>query len=76
MVHPFLNMTIFGAIWYQGEANTPAPDTYNCTFPAMIDDWRFKWFEGTGGHVDPLFPFGFVQVNRDCYKSLISGVYL
>ena len=21
MMHPFINMTIYGAIWYQGEAN-------------------------------------------------------
>ena len=21
MIHPFINMTIYGAIWYQGEAN-------------------------------------------------------
>ena len=62
MIHPFLNMTIFGAIWYQGEANSNAPDTYNCTFPAMIDDWRQKWFLGSDGNTNKTFPFGFVQV--------------
>ena len=62
MIHPFLNMTIFGAIWYQGEANSHQPDTYNCTFPAMIDDWRAKWFEATNKNTDSMFPFGFVQV--------------
>lgn len=106
MIHPFLNMTIYGAAWYQGESNanapstshavpwlgcscgmpvsTPchahphplpatcggawwcaagaAPDSYNCTFPAMINDWRLKWNEGTQGEANPLFPFGFVQV--------------
>jgi sialate O-acetylesterase len=35
-------------------------DLYNCTFPAMIDDWRKK-FSSSGG-TDKLFPFGFVQV--------------
>ena len=64
MIHPFLNMTIYGAIWYQGEANADAPCTYNCTFPAMIDDWRSKWFYGTDKLTDPEFPFGFVQVDN------------
>ena len=39
-----------------------APNTYNCTFPAMIDDWRAKWYQHSGSLTDPLFPFGFVQV--------------
>jgi len=38
------------------------PGTYNCTFPAMIDDWRAKWIEGTHKNTDETFPFGFVQV--------------
>ena len=33
---------------------------YNCTFPAMISDWRDK-FGQSGGTADN-FPFGFVQV--------------
>ena len=38
------------------------PDTnYNCTFPAMIDDWRGKW-KNASSYTDLLFPFGFVQV--------------
>lgn len=67
MIHPFLNMTIYGAIWYQGEANAATPFTYNCTFPAMIDDWRSKWFYGTDKLTDPEFPFGFVQVGHGGY---------
>jgi len=63
MIHPFLNMTIFGAVWYQGERNALAPSTYNCTFPAMIDDWRSKWYDGTNKLTNPMFPFGFVQLS-------------
>ncbi|KAK3746757.1 hypothetical protein QZH41_013585, partial [Actinostola sp. cb2023] len=63
MIHPLLKMTVFGAIWYQGEANAGVPNNYNCTFPAMIDDWRQKWYTSTGGHTDPLFAFGFVQLS-------------
>ncbi|XP_067675204.1 sialate O-acetylesterase-like [Haliotis asinina] len=65
MIRPFLNMTIYGAIWYQGESNATPPTTmnqYNCTFPAMIDDWRDRFHRGSLGQTDPLFPFGFVQL--------------
>jgi sialate O-acetylesterase len=61
MVSPLLNMTIKGAVWYQGEANAGAPSTYNCTFPAMIDDWRAKW-KTASEHMSSTFPFGFVQL--------------
>ena len=32
-------------------------------FPAMIADWRSKWYEATEGRTDATFPFGFVQLN-------------
>ncbi|XP_029964048.1 sialate O-acetylesterase-like [Salarias fasciatus] len=64
MIHPLLNMTIYGAIWYQGEANTGYhPNKYNCSFPAMIDDWRMAFHQGSCGQTDPDFPFGFVQLS-------------
>ncbi|WAR27951.1 SIAE-like protein [Mya arenaria] len=62
MVHPMLNLTIYGAIWYQGEANAGAPELYKCRFPVMIFDWRAKFNEGSSGQTDPNFPFGFVQL--------------
>ncbi|KAM5132008.1 sialate O-acetylesterase-like [Mantella aurantiaca] len=66
MIHPFLNMTIKGAIWYQGEQNTGTnPNLYNCTFPALISDWRLKFHEGSLGQTDPSFPFGFVQLSTN-----------
>ncbi|KAM4704298.1 sialate O-acetylesterase [Rhinophrynus dorsalis] len=64
MIHPLLNMTIKGAIWYQGEQNTVTnPNLYNCTFPALIEDWRTSFYEGTDGQTDRYFPFGFVQLS-------------
>ncbi|XP_052237319.1 sialate O-acetylesterase-like isoform X3 [Dreissena polymorpha] len=60
MINPLLNMTIYGAIWYQGEANAGAPDSYKCRFQAMINDWRAKF--SAEGHTDGMFPFGFVQL--------------
>ncbi|XP_066926705.1 sialate O-acetylesterase-like [Clytia hemisphaerica] len=63
MIRPFLNMTIKGAIWYQGEHNTIVnKDYYACVFPEMINNWRKKWFEGTDGSTDQMFPFGFAQL--------------
>ncbi|KAJ4936023.1 hypothetical protein JOQ06_017547 [Pogonophryne albipinna] len=62
MIHPLLNMTIKGATWYQGEANTNYHQKkYNCSFPAMIDDWRMAFHQGSGGQTALDFPFGFVQ---------------
>lgn len=76
-INPFVNTTIKGVLWYQGEANSGHPggmrpnapqwgggaiDGYNCTFPAMIADWRLKWHQGTNGHTDASFPFGFAQL--------------
>ncbi|XP_028391993.1 sialate O-acetylesterase-like [Dendronephthya gigantea] len=64
MIVPFLNVSIYGAIWYQGEENAERPlYPYNCTFPAMIDDWRAKWYDSTTHNTDETFPFGFVQLS-------------
>ena len=53
-----------------GEANAEeGPSTYNCLFPAMINDWRRQWFESTRMATDPFFPFGFVQVTRPCISK-------
>ncbi|XP_071824350.1 sialate O-acetylesterase-like isoform X2 [Apostichopus japonicus] len=62
MIHPLLNFTIKGVLWYQGEANAAESDRYARLFPAMINDWRRKWYEGTGGNTEEAFPFGFVQL--------------
>ena len=72
MISPLLPLAIKGAVWYQGEANAKCAyinsrcgtaATYNCTFPAMIDDWRAKWYAASKGGTSATFPFGFVQLN-------------
>jgi sialate O-acetylesterase len=58
MIAPFTPLPIRGVIWYQGEANSVlnrAP-LYSRLFPAMIQDWRNKWRQGS-------FPFLFVQIS-------------
>ena len=47
---------------YVGEQNAHRPDNYNCSFPAMISDWRKKFYFGSDFETSPIFPFGFVQV--------------
>ena len=55
MIAPMIPYAIRGAIWYQGESNTPKPFEYRNLFPAMIQDWRDEWDQGD-------FPFLFVQL--------------
>ncbi|XP_012679496.2 sialate O-acetylesterase [Clupea harengus] len=74
MIHPLLNMTITGAIWYQGESNHNLNcDLYNCTFPSMIDDWRMAFHQGSGGQSALDFPFGFVQLSTWQKGSKLDG---
>lgn len=55
MINPFIQYSIRGAIWYQGESNAQRAHQYRTLFPAMITDWRAKWKQGD-------FPFYFVQL--------------
>jgi sialate O-acetylesterase len=56
MIAPLLNLSIQGAIWYQGEANVPGYKAYRKLFPAMIKGWRARWKQGD-------FPFLFCQLS-------------
>ncbi|NXU19540.1 SIAE acetylesterase, partial [Pardalotus punctatus] len=70
MIHPLLNMTLRGVAWYQGEANAFLhTDQYNCTFPALIADWRRAFHTGSAGQTEPLLPFGFVQLSTYLRRS-------
>lgn len=55
MVHPLVNYTIKGAIWYQGESNSGKAYLYRSLFPAMVKSWREEWKQGD-------FPFYYVQI--------------
>jgi sialate O-acetylesterase len=57
MIAPLLNYKIKGALWYQGESNTGAPEKYHDLLPALINNWRQKWQIGE-------FPFLIVQLTN------------
>lgn len=55
MLHPLINYTMKGVIWYQGESNSGKAKMYQTLFPAMVKSWREDWKQGD-------FPFYYVQI--------------
>lgn len=62
MVAPFINYTIKGFLWYQGEANTGRADEYAKLQSAQIIDWRNKWKQGDVPFLYVQLP-GFMEIN-------------
>eukprot|EP00040_Diaphanoeca_grandis_P010748 m.55060 g.55060 ORF g.55060 m.55060 type:complete len:657 (+) comp22015_c0_seq2:53-2023(+) len=63
---PFVNMSIKGWLWYQGENNMHEPfgaaiGGYGCMLPALIKLWRSTW-SAEPGTTDPNAPFGLVFI--------------
>lgn len=68
MIMPFVDMTTYGFLWYQGEnnmgglkGNSVAKVGYACNQKALVDGWR-KIFSSTAETTDPLAPFGIVTL--------------
>lgn len=62
MIAPYVNVTIAGAIWYQGEQNQiygggNGTSGYLCQQTALIATWRAA-FSAVPGTTAPDFPFG------------------
>lgn len=55
MLAPIAPLSITGAIWYQGEQNSPRGYQYRRLLPAMIADWRSLFGQGD-------FPFYIVSL--------------
>ena len=55
MLAPVVPLAITGAIWYQGEQNSPRGYQYRKILPAMIADWRQAFGQGD-------FPFYIVSL--------------
>jgi len=67
-IEPFVNITVKGWLWYQGENNLYADagnyiqnTGYGCLFPKMIQEWRIMW-SIVPQTTDPLAPFAFVTL--------------
>jgi sialate O-acetylesterase len=68
MIAPLTPFSVAGALWYQGESNTVAPQTYNRLLTTMIAGWRQAW--GL-----PL-PFYYVQIAPFSYEVKDQGSLL
>lgn len=55
MIHPIVQMSIKGALWYQGESNGNEGESYFHKKQALIGGWRKNFAQGD-------FPFYFVQL--------------
>lgn len=55
MLKRVIPYSVKGAIWYQGEHNSPRAEQYRTLFPAMIEQWRTDFN-------NPAMPFLFVQL--------------
>eukprot|EP00040_Diaphanoeca_grandis_P043546 m.9603 g.9603 ORF g.9603 m.9603 type:complete len:763 (+) comp7821_c0_seq1:110-2398(+) len=67
-IRPFLQMTMKGFLFYQGENNCGTlhgnsfnKAGYGCLMPAMIKLWRDEFSQA--GATDPLAPFGVVSIS-------------
>ena len=68
-VRPYLDMTIKGVIYYQGEnnagtlhGNSALNAGYSCMMPQLLSLWRREWSK-VPGTTDPNFPFGIVTLS-------------
>ncbi|HWA93077.1 MAG TPA: sialate O-acetylesterase [Terracidiphilus sp.] len=57
MLEPIAPLALSGAIWYQGEQNSPRGYQYRRIMPAMIADWRQLFAQGE-------FPFYIVSLPK------------
>lgn len=55
MIYPIKDVAVSGVIWYQGEANTDSPQTYEQYLRLLIKDWRLTLER-------PQLPFLLVQL--------------
>ena len=68
MIAPLIKYAVAGALWYQGESNTAAPETYGKLLTTMIGAWRTAW--GIG------LPFYYVQIAPFAYGTKDQGSLL
>lgn len=57
MIAPVTKFCVAGALWYQGESNTPAPLTYDRLLTKMIASWRMNWDKPLSFYLVQIAPF-------------------
>lgn len=62
MIAPVAPLAISGALWYQGEQNSPRGYQYRRILPVMIADWRHSFAQGD-------FPFYIVSLPAFQHRS-------
>ncbi|KAK7476215.1 hypothetical protein BaRGS_00032569 [Batillaria attramentaria] len=62
MINPLRSMTMYGAIWYQGESNSGHYAKYSCQIQALVNRWREQFNQQSLNETDREFPFGYVQL--------------
>lgn len=55
MIHPLINFTNKGIVWYQGESNANWANEYEVMLKKLIKDWRNAWKQ-------PTLPFITIQL--------------
>ena len=67
-VMPYVDMSLKGFVWYQGEnnchsvmGNSAANAGYSCEMEALVTQWRQLW-SASAGTTDPAAPFGIVSL--------------
>ncbi|PVD29015.1 hypothetical protein C0Q70_11612 [Pomacea canaliculata] len=73
MINPLLGTTLFGALWYQGEANAGRAAKYSCQIKAMVSRWRSHFRDSSLNQTDATFPFGYVQLAGNAPGDSVGG---
>jgi len=68
MINPIIPFRLAGALWYQGESNTPAPFTYKQLMETLILEWRKQFLSD--------FPFYYVQIAPYTYGDVEKGTLI
>ncbi|HEY9007277.1 MAG TPA: sialate O-acetylesterase [Ohtaekwangia sp.] len=68
MINPIVPFRIAGTLWYQGESNTSAPDTYKQLMETLITAWRKEFLND--------FPFYYVQIAPYTDYGMDGGVLI
>lgn len=67
LINPFINLSIKGFCWYQGESNNKERASYTRATIQMIQSWRERFAQGS-------LPFEFVQIAPYGHEKMDSSL--